>query len=237
MIKSLLKNPLKYARNENENIKKNGERAWIIWRNKALYDKEGRIEGILSVGNDNTERKVREEQLLESYKHLGTINRKISFLAELNQLTIKHKHNKKVVSERMLRPLLNFTGASFGALFKYDEEKTKTFRVLASVNAEHYTAPSNIEITAKDTRKIMKMFTCHKYCLREHCRNLPLGKLSLQKKLNYCMMIPFNWENKLKAFIFLGFESKKDFSSQDIEFLNIFSTYSAALLINTKVFK
>lgn len=236
MMKDIIKNPGKYGRNENENIKKNGERAWIIWRNKALYDKQGKLEGILSVGNDNTERKIREEQLLESYKHLGTINRKISFLGELSQLTVTHKNRKNVISERMLKPLVNFTGANFGVLFKYDEGKTKTFEKLASVNVQNYAIPDE-RMLSKNTSQILKLLTRNNTCLREQCDNLSLGKLSSGKKLNYCIVLPLSWENKLKAFIFLGFENEKDFSNQDMEFLNVFAAYSSSLLVNTKVFK
>jgi len=173
--------------------------------------------------------------LIESYKHLGIINRKISFLAELSQLTVKHKNRKKVISERMLHPLVNFTSANFGALFKYDEEK-KIFQMLASVNTRNYKMPDEGMIS-KNTCQALKILARSKACLREHCENLPLGKLNFDKKLSYCMLLPLNWENKLKAFIFLGFESKRDFSSQDIEFLDIFSNYSSSLLVNTKVFK
>ncbi|MCC7572259.1 MAG: PAS domain S-box protein [Candidatus Methanofastidiosum sp.] len=56
----------KYTRHINENIKKNGERAWIYWTNKPILDKKGDIKALLSVGNDITDRKNMEEELKES---------------------------------------------------------------------------------------------------------------------------------------------------------------------------
>jgi diguanylate cyclase (GGDEF)-like protein/PAS domain S-box-containing protein len=58
---SLLPEP--YANNENENIRKNGERAWISWTNKAIRDDQGKLLELLSIGNDITARKLAEQEL------------------------------------------------------------------------------------------------------------------------------------------------------------------------------
>ncbi len=63
MIRGIIENPVEYIRNENENIRKNGERVWVYWTNKALVDKNGHIVGVLCIGNDMTERKKAEEAL------------------------------------------------------------------------------------------------------------------------------------------------------------------------------
>jgi len=55
-----------YENNENENMKKSGERAWISWTNRAVMDEEGRIREILCIGNNITERKRMEKALQES---------------------------------------------------------------------------------------------------------------------------------------------------------------------------
>jgi len=63
MIRDLAKHPEKYARNENENMRRNGERVWIAWTNKPLFDSLGRLVGVLCIGNDITELKRTEGQL------------------------------------------------------------------------------------------------------------------------------------------------------------------------------
>ena len=68
MIKDIIKNPERYAVNENENIRQNRERVWVLWTNKGVFDKDGHISEILCIGNDTTERKHAEEALRENEK-------------------------------------------------------------------------------------------------------------------------------------------------------------------------
>ncbi len=46
-----------YAVNVNENIRRNGDRVWIAWINKAIRDEQGHVIEILCIGNDITDRK------------------------------------------------------------------------------------------------------------------------------------------------------------------------------------
>ncbi|HJX31286.1 MAG TPA: PAS domain-containing protein [Thermodesulfobacteriota bacterium] len=62
MRKDLMLYPEKFKNNENENIRRTGERVWISWTNKAILDQRGNVTEILSVGNDITERKQAEEE-------------------------------------------------------------------------------------------------------------------------------------------------------------------------------
>lgn len=55
--------PEQYANNENENIRRGGERVWVAWTNKPLFDQEGNVSEVFSVGNDITARKEAENTL------------------------------------------------------------------------------------------------------------------------------------------------------------------------------
>jgi len=62
MFDRLLEDPERYAYHENENVRKDGSRIWVAWRNTSLYDGDGRRIGMLSIGNDITAHKRSEEE-------------------------------------------------------------------------------------------------------------------------------------------------------------------------------
>ena len=66
MIKDIGINLEKHTTNENENMRRNGERVWVAWTNKAIRDDNGKVIEILCVGNDITERRQLEILLSES---------------------------------------------------------------------------------------------------------------------------------------------------------------------------
>ncbi len=63
MMQDILIEPERYAVLENESVRKNGERTWVLWSNKIVRDERGAYAGILSVGSDITEVKRIEEEL------------------------------------------------------------------------------------------------------------------------------------------------------------------------------
>jgi len=72
MIKDIAANPDIYANNEIENIRSNGERVWIAWTNKPVYNSNGEVSEILCIGNDVTKRKRAEEELERTRRRLET---------------------------------------------------------------------------------------------------------------------------------------------------------------------
>lgn len=75
MIKEIGRYPERYASNENENTRRNGDRVWIAWTNRAIRDKDGNVVEILCIGNDITERKQLEKELFhaQNLNALGTL--------------------------------------------------------------------------------------------------------------------------------------------------------------------
>jgi PAS domain S-box-containing protein len=74
MIDDMCLHPERYEQNENENIKKDGERVWVSWANKALLEPEGKAVGVLSIGNDVTARRQAEEKLRQQNEYLAALH-------------------------------------------------------------------------------------------------------------------------------------------------------------------
>lgn len=86
IIRDALAHPEKYAIHENEEHRRNGDHAWIVWENRPQYDAEGRLAGIVSFGSDITERRKAEGALAQANKRFNLLN-SITRHDILNQLT------------------------------------------------------------------------------------------------------------------------------------------------------
>lgn len=74
MIRDFLIHPDRDFKNqENENIRRNGERVWIAWRSQALRDHKGRLRGVLCIGTDISDRKKAEIALQDSASELRAL--------------------------------------------------------------------------------------------------------------------------------------------------------------------
>lgn len=78
----ILSEPEKHRRQENENITRKGERVWVMWRNEPIYDEAGKFVELLSIGNDLTDHKRTEQQLLEYQAKLRSLALQLSLAEE-----------------------------------------------------------------------------------------------------------------------------------------------------------
>ncbi len=67
------RHPERYSTNENENMRRNGERVWVAWTNTGILDDRGQVLEILCVGNDITERRLADEAVRKARDELSTL--------------------------------------------------------------------------------------------------------------------------------------------------------------------
>ena len=85
LIEDVAANPERYASLENENVRRNGERVWIAWTNRPVYDAEGALEGLLFIGNDISALKATERELVVAKEAAEAADRtKSAFLATMS---------------------------------------------------------------------------------------------------------------------------------------------------------
>ncbi|MDM7919684.1 MAG: PAS domain-containing protein, partial [Methanosarcina sp.] len=66
LVKVITLNPEQFKNNVNENIRRDGSRAWMAWTNHPILDEEGDVAEILAVGIDITALKDAETALMRS---------------------------------------------------------------------------------------------------------------------------------------------------------------------------
>jgi|GEM_PF-1763840 len=52
MMQELLSTPGRFLKNRNENVTADGRRITVLWTNRAMYDRDGYVNSVLSVGTD-----------------------------------------------------------------------------------------------------------------------------------------------------------------------------------------
>ncbi|MGA3115621.1 MAG: PAS domain S-box protein [Syntrophobacteraceae bacterium] len=73
MIEDIGGDPGRQAANVNENMRRNGDRVWIAWTNKPIFDESGELVEVLCIGNDITERERAQDELFNSRQMLQSI--------------------------------------------------------------------------------------------------------------------------------------------------------------------
>jgi PAS domain S-box-containing protein len=89
MIRDISVYPERYEKNQNENMRRNGERVWISWTNMPIFDEHGNVREVVSIGNDHTDLRLAEEELRKSKEDLET--RVIERTAKLRESEEKYR--------------------------------------------------------------------------------------------------------------------------------------------------
>lgn len=101
MIANLVRNPNKYVYNENENMRRNGERVWIAWTNKALVDECGEVAGLLATGINITDLKRKTEELSGTRDNLEVVIRaRTAELVQSNKALLESERKCRAVFDQ-----------------------------------------------------------------------------------------------------------------------------------------
>lgn len=102
-IKDILQNPQKYGSSENENVRKNGERVWVAWTNKAIHDPERGQPGILCIGIDRTEQKQAQERQAEEMQEKVAASERNRLARDLHDAVSQTLFSASLIAEVLPR--------------------------------------------------------------------------------------------------------------------------------------
>jgi transcriptional regulator with GAF, ATPase, and Fis domain len=177
------------------------------------------------------ERKA-EEQLVESYKYLGTINRKISILLDLERHIGKSRAKGLVIY--ILRLARNISGACTGMVYCLREDRS--FHLVCYEGIDKTKLEKLERIKRKDflfLRNLAREKVVVKGAMNKHM----LARIDVGRKLTYFLALPLIQDKLLKGFIFLGFDDRVSMDSNEIDFFDVFAIHSSMALLNNKSFK
>ena len=72
-LDGLKRDPNRYAFSVNQNQLRSGQKVWIFWANKGIYDNQGQLLEVLRVGLDITERERRLEAATQELREIADL--------------------------------------------------------------------------------------------------------------------------------------------------------------------
>jgi PAS domain S-box-containing protein len=101
-LDGLKRDPNRFAFSVNQNILRNGQKVWIFWANKGIYDDQGQVKEVLRVGLDITERELRLEAATQELREISTMLQGRSWVQrkKLKEITARIE----AISEELERP-------------------------------------------------------------------------------------------------------------------------------------
>ncbi|MEG4799190.1 adenylate/guanylate cyclase domain-containing protein [Microcoleus sp. ARI1-B5] len=99
LLSNILKNPEEYTTNESESIQRNGDRVWVSWANKPLFDAAGKFAGLLAIGTDITDRRRAEIALYKLNEELEfRVKERTNALNDtLNALRVQQEQSERLL--------------------------------------------------------------------------------------------------------------------------------------------
>ena len=139
-VRDVFGHPERHEKEENENFRKDGSRVWVYWTNKAIRDASGKLQEILSIGNDITARKRVEEKLHQEQQML-------------RRLLESQRHELQLIAYELhdgLAQLLTATVLQLQVFEHLHEDKPKEAR------KAYQTARDTLDQAMAETRRLIQ---------------------------------------------------------------------------------
>jgi PAS domain S-box-containing protein len=103
MIDGIAAHPENYLHNETENVLRNGEKAWIIWTYKPIFDESNNLKEILLIGIDRTQLKKSEDLMAEQLKEKTAVEERARLARDLHDAVSQTIFSASLISDILPR--------------------------------------------------------------------------------------------------------------------------------------
>lgn len=187
----------------------------------------------IGIIEDIGEHKKIESQLVDLYKHVGAINRRVSILLEITKN--KDTENKKEVLDQLLRSALELSKSHFVALYKYNKIENSFDLLSSQVNAraKNRKRPGQC-LSLEFSQKLLSQLN-GKSWMEVSCEELYPTELGMAGARGSFLLFPLGKDGVVSGIIIFGFPLGSIISAQDIDFLNIFTFQALLFLVNNNI--
>jgi PAS domain S-box-containing protein len=103
MLAEITLYPENYLHNEKENILHNGDKAWVVWTNKPIFDEVNRLSEILCIGIDSTEKKKAEDSLSQPRKERAAMEERNRLARDLHDAVSQTLFSASIIADVLPR--------------------------------------------------------------------------------------------------------------------------------------
>jgi PAS domain S-box-containing protein len=103
LIRDIVASPESYLHNEKENQRQNGEKVWMVWTYKPIFDEANNIKEILCTGIDRTQQKKAEELAAQQIKEKTTIEERTRLARDLHDAVSQTLFSTSLIAEVLPR--------------------------------------------------------------------------------------------------------------------------------------
>ncbi|MDP2364336.1 MAG: GAF domain-containing protein, partial [Ignavibacteria bacterium] len=204
--------------------RKDGTPFFVEYTSTPIY-KEGKINGAVVVFKDITERKLAEQQLIQSAKRIERLNRVYVVLSNVNQLIVRERNEQKLFEEAC-RIAVNDGKFRMALIGLVDEENAKVNFVAKDGYANNYFDRINIDLKDKMRNdgptgtaiKTQKHFIINNIDTDERMK--PWREAALNNNYRSCASFPLNVFGKVYGAFTLFSDSSDFFDEEEIKLLD-----------------
>ena len=103
MLDDITVHPENYLHNQRENTLRNGNKVWITWTNKPIFDEENNLKEILCIGIDSTEQKKTEELIAQQLKEKTAVEERNRLARDLHDAVSQTLFSTTLIAEVLPR--------------------------------------------------------------------------------------------------------------------------------------
>jgi PAS domain S-box-containing protein len=99
MMRNIVASPENYLHNETENLRKNGEKVWMVWTYKPILDDANNLKEILCTGIDRTQQKKAEELAAQEIKEKTAVEERTRLARDLHDAVSQTLFSTSLIAE------------------------------------------------------------------------------------------------------------------------------------------
>ena len=103
MLDDISVHPENYLHNQRENTLRNGNKVWITWTNKPIFDEDNILKEILCIGIDSTEQKKAEELIAQQLKEKTAVEERNRLARDLHDAVSQTLFSTTLIAEVLPR--------------------------------------------------------------------------------------------------------------------------------------